>query len=58
MFDFDVITGPTNPPKPAKPLAPASPASTTPASLPSPAAPRDGVAEAERPAADPPGARR
>jgi hypothetical protein len=56
MFDFDVVTGPTNPTRPAKPDAP--PAAKPLTSPPSAAATamRDDSRAAERSAADPAGA--
>ena len=57
MFDFDVVTGPTNPARPAKPAAPL-PAQPLTAPPPSAAATamRDDHRAAEQLAADPAGA--
>jgi len=57
MFDFDVVTGPTNPIRPAKPDAPsaAKPLNSPPPSVEATAM-RDGHRAAERSAADPAGA--
>jgi len=59
MFDFDVVTGPTNPTRPATPAAPpAAKPMTLPAPAPAAAAMRDNTREAERSVADPAGSRR
>jgi hypothetical protein len=59
MFDFDVVTGPTNPTRPAKPAAPqAAKPMTLPAPVATATAMRDNSGVAERPAADPADPRR
>jgi len=57
MFDFDVVTGPTNPARPAKPETPAAatPLTSPPPSAATPAM-RGERRELERSAADPVGA--
>ena len=56
MFDFDVVTGPTNPTRPAKPDASAAKSPISPPPSAAATAMRDGHRAAERSAADPAGA--
>lgn len=57
MFDFDVVTGPTNPTRPTKPAVTGAKPPSAPVSSAVPSAMHDERREAERSPADPPGSR-